>query len=57
LSNYSRVVVEARISRSGNPIAQPGDLQAVSAVLDPHSKAPVRLTIDTEVAPTAAQGG
>jgi cytochrome c-type biogenesis protein CcmH len=49
LSDFSRVVVEARISQSGNPIAQPGDLQAVSAVLEPHSNAPVELTINTEV--------
>ena len=57
LSDFSRVVVEARISRSGNPIAQPGDLQAVSAVLDPHARGDVRLIINTEVGPIAAQGG
>ena len=57
LSGFKRVIVEARISRSGNPIAQPGDLHAVSAVLDPHTAGEVRLTIDTEVPPLAAQGG
>jgi len=48
--------VEARISRSGNPIAQPGDLHAVSAVLDPRAPPPLRLTIAEEVGPIAAQG-
>jgi len=57
LSGFSRVIVEARISRSGDPIAQPGDLHAVSAVLDPHASGELRLTIDTEVQPIAAQGG
>jgi len=57
LSDFSRVVVEARISQSGNPIAQPGDLQAVSAVLDPRSAAPVQLIINTEVRPSAVRGG
>jgi cytochrome c-type biogenesis protein CcmH/NrfG len=57
LSDFTRVVVEARISQSGNPIAQPGDLQAVSAVLDPRSAAPVQLIINTEVRPSAVRGG
>jgi cytochrome c-type biogenesis protein CcmH len=56
LSNFSRVIVEARVSRSGDPIAQPGDLQAVSAVLDPHSASDLRLVIADEVGARAAQG-
>jgi cytochrome c-type biogenesis protein CcmH len=31
LSSFDKVVVGARISKSGNPIAQPGDLQGSSA--------------------------
>lgn len=57
LSNFSRVIVEARVSRSGDPIAQPGDLQAVSGVLDPHSVSDLRLTIADEAGARAAQGG
>lgn len=49
LSDFSRVVVEARISQSGNPIAQPGDLRGVSGALDPRSQTPVQLVINTEV--------
>ena len=37
LSDFTRVILEARISRSGNALAQPGDLRAVSAVLDPRA--------------------
>jgi cytochrome c-type biogenesis protein CcmH len=48
LSNFDRVVVKARITSSGQPMAQPGDLQGVSATLKPGTNG-VNLTIDTVV--------
>lgn len=48
LSNFDKVVVIARISRSGDAIPQPGDLQGVSAVLKPGSSG-VKLSIDSVV--------
>lgn len=56
LSDFRRVVLEARVSRSGNAIAQPGDLRAVSAVLDPHNAPEQHLVIAEEVG-AQAQGG
>lgn len=57
LSDFSRVILEARISRSGNALAQPGDLRGVSGVLDPRTAASQQLTISEEVAAgPAAQG-
>jgi len=54
LSDFTRVILEARLSRSGNALAQPGDLRAVSAVLNPRATQPLLLTIAEEVraAPT-----
>jgi cytochrome c-type biogenesis protein CcmH len=54
LSDFTRVILEARLSRSGNALAQPGDLRAVSAVLNPRAAQPLLLTIAEEVgaAPT-----
>ena len=49
LSQFPQVVVGARISKSGNAIAQPGDLQAVSAPLDVKRNEPVILRIDRSV--------
>ncbi|MEZ5514397.1 MAG: hypothetical protein R3F58_11065 [Steroidobacteraceae bacterium] len=49
LSNFRSVIVEARISRSGDAIAQLGDLQAVSAALDPRSTGALRLVISKEI--------
>ena len=46
LSRFPRVVVEARISKSGNAQAQPGDLQGSSGGLDNPPAGPVRLLID-----------
>ena len=34
LSGFDQVIVGARISKSGNPIAQPGDLYAESSIID-----------------------
>jgi cytochrome c-type biogenesis protein CcmH len=45
LSHFRRVVLEARISRSGNAMAQAGDLRATSGVLDPRQAATHELTI------------
>ncbi len=35
LSNHAQVVVGARVSKSGNPAAQPGDLEGLSAPVKP----------------------
>lgn len=48
LSSASSVVVEARVSKSGNPIAQPGDLFARSGPVKPGANG-VALTIDQVV--------
>lgn len=37
LSNSAEVIVVARITKSGNPAAQPGDLQGMTAVVKPGS--------------------
>jgi len=57
LSDFTRVILEARISASGNALAQPGDLRAVSAVLNPRVASDQRLTIAEMVGARAAQGG
>ncbi len=49
LSMFPQVVVGARISKSGNAMAQSGDLQHLSAPLDVHRTEPVDLTIDQTV--------
>lgn len=49
VSNAGRVTIEARISRSGQPLAASGDLQGTSAVIDPRDRIPVTITIDKEV--------
>jgi cytochrome c-type biogenesis protein CcmH/NrfG len=49
LSNFSSVIVEARLSKNGQPLAQKGDLQGASAVVNPSADAPVRVLIDTVV--------
>lgn len=38
LSGFPQVVVVARISRSGNPMPQPGDLEGVTGTVKPDSK-------------------
>jgi len=45
LSSVERVLVEARLSRSGNAIAEKGDLLAPGATLATHGAAPVHLVI------------
>ena len=49
LSQFPQVVIGARVSKSGNAIAQSGDLQTLSKPLDPKTAAPVSLTIDQTV--------
>jgi len=49
LSQFPQVIVGARISKSGNAIAQSGDLQTASKPLDVSSTAPISLTIDQVV--------
>lgn len=46
LSSVPRVVVGARISHSGNAIAQAGDLEGDGGTVDVDSKAPVNVVID-----------
>lgn len=45
LSNFDKVVLVARISKSGEPMPHPGDLQGMSATLRPGTKG-VKLNID-----------
>ena len=49
LSGSTRVIVEARISRSGNATPQAGDLRAVSAVVDPRRAGKLRLLINEPI--------
>ncbi len=46
LSSVSRVFVGARISHSGQPIAQPGDLEGDAGVVAVDSKTPITISID-----------
>jgi cytochrome c-type biogenesis protein CcmH len=49
LSQFPQVIIGARVSKSGNAIAQSGDLQTISKPLDVASTAPINLTIDQAV--------
>ncbi|HEY8327415.1 MAG TPA: hypothetical protein VIO59_03055, partial [Rhodanobacter sp.] len=46
LSSVERVFVGARISHSGQPVAQPGDLEGDAGVVAVNSKTPVKISID-----------
>jgi cytochrome c-type biogenesis protein CcmH len=48
LSNFDKVVVIARISKSGSPMPQAGDLQGTSAPLKP-GKQGLKIDIDKEI--------
>jgi cytochrome c-type biogenesis protein CcmH len=48
LSGHTQVVVGARISKSGNPVAQPGDLEGLSTPTKPGTTG-VAVVIDREV--------
>jgi cytochrome c-type biogenesis protein CcmH/NrfG len=49
LSQFPQIVLGARISKSGNAMAQSGDLQTLSATMTTAQKEPVQLTIDQRV--------
>ena len=49
LSQFPQIIVGARISKSGNAIAQSGDLQVVSKPMPVTTSTPVDLTIDQVV--------
>jgi len=49
LSQFPQVVIGARVSKSGNAIAQSGDLQSLSKPLDAKSNPSLSLTIDQTV--------
>jgi cytochrome c-type biogenesis protein CcmH len=49
LSKFSQIVLGARISKSGNAIAQSGDLQTFSAAVSNSRPEPIQLTIDRTV--------
>nr|WP_211200145.1 tetratricopeptide repeat protein [Rhodanobacter sp. B2A1Ga4] len=46
LSSVQRVFVGARISHSGQPVAQPGDLEGDAGVVAVDSKTPIKISID-----------
>jgi cytochrome c-type biogenesis protein CcmH len=46
LSQFPQIIIGARVSKSGNAIAQSGDLQTISKPMDVQSTAPIALTID-----------
>lgn len=46
LSTAGSVTVEARVSRSGTAMPQPGDFQSVVMTVNPRERKPVRLLID-----------
>ncbi|MEW9623485.1 tetratricopeptide repeat protein [Rhodanobacter geophilus] len=46
LSSVARVLVAARISHSGEPIAQPGDLEGSAGIVDTDRKTPITIAID-----------
>lgn len=48
LSGFNRVEVVARITKSGNPVSQPGDLQGSTGVVKPGAKG-LNIAIDTIV--------
>ena len=48
LSNFDKVVVIARISKSGNAMTQPGDLQGMSEIIKPGTTG-VKVSIDQVV--------
>jgi cytochrome c-type biogenesis protein CcmH len=49
LSKFDQIVLGARISKSGNAVAQKGDYQTISSALANTSVEPIRLTIDRMV--------
>jgi cytochrome c-type biogenesis protein CcmH len=48
LSGFKEVIVVARISKSGTPMAQPGDVQGLSTAIKPGTKG-LNIVIDSIV--------
>lgn len=48
LSGFDQVVVVARVSKSGTPKAQPGDLQGMTGTIKPNTKG-LNIVIDSVV--------
>jgi hypothetical protein len=46
LSNAGRVIIEARVSQKGQPLAASGDLQGASGEISPADKTPLKILID-----------
>ena len=46
LSSAGHVTIDARISRNGQPLPAPGDLQGSSGVIDPAAHKPISIRID-----------
>ena len=46
LSSVPRVFIGARITHSGQPIAQPGDLEGDAGIVAVDSKTPITISID-----------
>jgi hypothetical protein len=46
LSSAGRVTIEARISKKGQPLPAPGDLQGSTGVIDPADHRPLKILID-----------
>jgi len=46
LSGFDKVVVLARVSKTGTPMSQPGDLEGTAGIVKPGSKG-LNITIDT----------
>ncbi|OYX92849.1 MAG: hypothetical protein B7Y78_09525 [Caulobacter sp. 35-67-4] len=46
LSGFDKVVVVARISKSGSPMAQPGDIEGTAGIVKPGTKG-INISIDT----------
>lgn len=49
LAGKSEVIIGARVSKSGAPIPQPGDLQGLSAVIDPKDTSEIGINMDQVV--------
>jgi cytochrome c-type biogenesis protein CcmH/NrfG len=49
LSSAGRVTIEARISRSGQPLPAAGDLQGSSGIVNPADHQPLKILIDREI--------
>jgi len=56
ISNLQRVAVMARLSRSGDPAASPGDLESAVVVVRSDRRAKLQLVIDRVVGATGGQG-